>query len=299
MRNKIKARRVFPNFLIVGFLIMLLAFAPKPAFSANPKEEQEKKGIAFKAVHPLVDISTGFLLGGSNGGLWIPAEKTVPMLKDGENYQLYSARKFLGETKGKKPRSFGRPCKTYGVEFSSNPILTGGVVAVAADWPLLPRAPKFTSTKQKVYVREAARLLKNLGLQKPEVHLTSVIRVDLDGDGTEEVVASAAHEVSGKSVPSNLGSYNYSLIFLRRIVGSRVETVPLLSHVYKEDVEDNPAQKFYLSSIRINLLGIFDLNGDGRMELLVHDSYYEGDSVIVYEVDGLKANKVLVAGCAL
>lgn len=48
---------------------------------------------------------------------------------------------------------------------------------------------------------------------------------------------------------------------------------------------------------RFRVLDVADLNGDGRMEVLVHAWYYEGASVIVYTYDGDGVTQVLAAGC--
>jgi hypothetical protein len=45
------------------------------------------------------------------------------------------------------------------------------------------------------------------------------------------------------------------------------------------------------------VLDVADLNGDGRMEVLVHAWYYEGASVIVYTYDGTDFTQVLATGC--
>jgi hypothetical protein len=49
---------------------------------------------------------------------------------------------------------------------------------------------------------------------------------------------------------------------------------------------------------RYRILDVADLNGDGRMEVLVHAWYYEGASVIVYTYDDDgELTEVLATGC--
>ncbi len=48
---------------------------------------------------------------------------------------------------------------------------------------------------------------------------------------------------------------------------------------------------------RYRVLDVADLNGDGRMEVLVHAWYYEGAAVLVYTYDGTSLTEVLATGC--
>ena len=47
------------------------------------------------------------------------------------------------------------------------------------------------------------------------------------------------------------------------------------------------------------MLDVLDLNGDGRMEVVVHAWYYEGASVVVFEHDAEtdELTQVLANGC--
>ena len=48
---------------------------------------------------------------------------------------------------------------------------------------------------------------------------------------------------------------------------------------------------------RYRVLDVADLNGDGKMEVLVHAWYYEGAAVIAYTFDGGELTEVLATGC--
>lgn len=41
----------------------------------------------------------------------------------------------------------------------------------------------------------------------------------------------------------------------------------------------------------------FDLNGDGKMEIVVSSRYYEGEATIIYQCDRKKIEDVLSVGC--
>ena len=73
------------------------------------------------------------------------------------------------------------------------------------------------------------------------------------------------------------------------------------------DVTTRTAETVLLSAVdrgaggqiieRYRVLDVADLNGDGRMEVLVHAWYYEGAGVLVYTYDGSTLTEVLATGC--
>ncbi len=49
-----------------------------------------------------------------------------------------------------------------------------------------------------------------------------------------------------------------------------------------------------------DLVAVADLNGDGRMEVVIDDAYYEGSSTAVYELAGDGSLvRVIGAGCGV
>jgi hypothetical protein len=45
------------------------------------------------------------------------------------------------------------------------------------------------------------------------------------------------------------------------------------------------------------VIGTFDLDGDGKLEIVVHSQYYEGEMTKIYKCDPKKAEAVLSVGC--
>ncbi len=107
--------------------------------------------------------------------------------------------------------------------------------------------------------------------------INQILRVDIEGDGTEEVLISASHfvETTGHSVAPG----DYSVILMRKVVGNSVETIPLLADYYYEQVEN----QFPLTYAAIFLA---DLNGDNHLEVLIGVERWEGNGVIVFTVEG-------------
>jgi hypothetical protein len=64
-------------------------------------------GLARAAdLHPIVEIETGYLFGGSASGKWIKAEQAAKAMADETTYRIYGLTQSFGEAKGSKPIPF-------------------------------------------------------------------------------------------------------------------------------------------------------------------------------------------------
>jgi hypothetical protein len=236
----------------------------------------------------------GYLLGGWSKGGWLEDKVVASLLRGGEKYRFYSLNGEVGVGTGGLPAPLGsedEPCHdTLAVSFPAAPEGREGLVAVAGSFDALPRVPKLLSTEQQVYKDAAAAILREKGIARPDVRLTQVIRVDLDGDGSEEVLVSATRYARGLSAAAAPG--DYSLVFLRRLVKDRVVTNLIEGDFFPKGVQFGAPGEHRLG-------GVLDLNGDGVMEIVLFGRYYEGDWVAAYRVDGDKIIKILTAGCGV
>ena len=152
------------------------------------------------------------------------------------------------------------------------------------------------SAVQAVYRQEVARWLSAHGVKNPQVSILKIWRVDLEGDGVQEVLINAVRQHGAGGLPENVSpdaaAGDYSLLLVRRVVGKSVKTVSLVSEIYPK------AKKFNAPSVH-DLTAVLDLNGDGRLEIVVRGRYYEGDWVDVWEYHGGAWRVVLSAGCGV
>lgn len=244
------------------------------------------------AAHPLVDMESGILLGGSQGGRWVKATALGRSIKGGESYRVYGARGLLFSAQGAKPSSEGAPCENTLFLDVKPP---RGEFAVGANWNALPRTPREMSTTQPAYRAQIAALLKKNGIARPTVRISQVWRVDLDGDGQAEVLLSANNH-GGKAPSRNVSmspdasAGDYALVLLRKMVRGQLKTMVLAS-------EYHPKFKKFNAPGTYRLAGVLDANGDGKMEVVLRGRYYEGIWTSVHEVRGDKAIQVLSEGC--
>jgi hypothetical protein len=224
---------------------------------------------------PVLEVQTDFLIGSSRKGKWLKVEDSVKELRGGEAYRLYSATKLVGTSKGGKPESEGEPCPDV-MKVPLKERGTDAVIAIGADWNALPRTPVFGSTTQPAYQKAAHDFLVAKGIKKPRVKVTQVVRIDLEGDGTEEVLVSATNYFSKDgSVPTGAPSGSYSFVILRREVKAAVKTNLVAGEFY-------PKSKNFNAPSQYEVLAVLDCDGDGKMEVIVEAGYYEGGWTTIY-----------------
>jgi len=249
--------------------------------------------LAGGAAHPIVDLQSGTLLGGSVGGRWVKATLLARSMKGGESYRAYASNRFVGSGQGSRPASSGAPCDdTLFLDVKPK----RGEFALGASWNALPRAPRPMSLSQPAYRAQVAAFLKQYGIARPTVRLDQVWRVDLDGDGEPEVLVSATNHrgraLNWDHVTSSASAGDYSLVLLRKVVGGKLKTMVLDAEIY-------PRAKTFNAPSVFRIAGVLDANGDGKMEVLLRGRYYEGSWSSVYEVRGGKAVEVLTEGCGV
>ncbi|MEP6586625.1 MAG: hypothetical protein ABJB70_07850, partial [Candidatus Udaeobacter sp.] len=216
-------------------------------------------------------------------------------------YQVYSLTKQVGKITAAKPTSVEEPCPdTLMVSLSSKP--KDGAIGLAAPWNALPRKPIIADTTQSVYVDAVRDFLKSHGIADPKVRITRILRIDLDGDGEEEVLISATNYFTNdKSDYSPAAPFpeapmhapkrgSYSIVILRRVVAGKVQTQLVAGELYSKADASNAPNIYKIAAV-------LDLNGDGKLEVIVHSFYYEGGQTTIYRSDPDKIEATLSVEC--
>lgn len=239
-------------------------------------------------VYPIVDLPTGLLLGGASGGKWLAASEVGARLRGREQYRLYGLFGAVGTAVGTKARSAGVPCEdAQVVTLSSQP--EAAQIGLSAPWRAMPRVPVAISNNSEVYRRAVAQVLQQNGIAKPQVRLTRVVRIDLEGDGVDEVLVSATRWAGGNLTPSAAAG-DYSLVMMRKVVKGKVETTVLDGNFFPKAAQFAAPNEFTIATL-------LDLNGDGILEIVIDSQYYEGASTVMYRMVGKDARATLETGC--
>lgn len=268
-------KRIFVTSLI---LLSLTVFstaqtAVVPIFSLSPQKAED--GTSY--------INYGNLLGGVENGKFLNAKTTFEKLKGGEKFSLFDISNAskdafsLGEIKpGDDVCS-----ETYYVSPEIN-ASADWAIGANADWKIVPRQPKEASLTDANYKKAVAEILKLKGLAKSPAKIKQAFRVDLDGDGREEVLILANSVIIGKNLDTKPGSYSFLLV--GKIVGGKVRNL-LVGGSFLKTANDYFDGEYSLS-------GIADLNGDGTMEFIVDVSGYEENWTHVYEMKAGKPSEI-------
>lgn len=163
-------------------------------------------------------------------------------------------------------------------------------LAVSGAHEVRPRNVEILNPQADVYRTAAADLLRVRNIDDPDADVVQVLRADLDGDGKDEVVVVAERLSDPQTLFAKSG--DYSIVFLRRVVNDKPTTTVVDESIATSKPDVTP----YINSQRVSALA--DLNGDGRMEIVVSGRYYEGAGMNVYQLqpDG-SVPEVLTSGC--
>jgi hypothetical protein len=253
-------------------------------------------------LHPIIEIETGYFFGGSENGKWIKADQAAKSTGKKTTYEVYSLTKQAGQITGGKPKSVEEPCPdTLTVSLSSKP--KDGVIGLAATWNALPRKPLIADVTQSVYVEAVRDFLKSRGIADPKVRVTRILRVDLDGDGEEEVLISATNYLTEDKSDHSAAPFpeapidsprpgSYSIVILRRVVAGKVQTQLVAGELYPKPDEPVAPNVYQVAAV-------LDLNGDGKLEVIVHSFYYEGGQTTIYRCQPDKIEEVLSVECGV
>jgi hypothetical protein len=242
------------------------------------------------ADEPLITTDFG-ALGWWDGAGWARADEfdELPVV-GGEDYQVASLAG-EGVIVGSSQQVLCDPLGNLGVEFSDDDAELLGEwpgpygVAISAPWELQPHLFE-AITPDATHSGYARDLLATRGLVVPNPIVTQAFRTDLEGDGVNEVIV-VAQRLEGGYFPYE---GDFSLAFMRKVVGGTVETAILGESVL---TDDTTIPTVY------SIGAVADLNGDAKMEIVITSAYYEGLGVEVWEHQGddIGPTPVLAAGC--
>lgn len=242
------------------------------------------------ADQPLIVAAFG-ALGWWDGAAWVQVDDDTDLpVVGGEDYQV--ARLGLeAVTSGGPSTLVCDPIENPGVELE-HPALLGEWpgpygVAISAPWSLTPHLVEEIEDDGS-YAGFARELLQSRGLDVAEPIIKQLLRVDIEGDGVNEIIV-VAEDIQGSYLPPTVGAY--SIVFMRKVVDGQVETAVLGDSIVADAEAD--------LVVGYGVGAVADLTGDGIMEVVLSTAYYEGLGVEVWEYfnDDLGMIPTVRTGC--
>lgn len=136
-------------------------------------------------------------------------------------------------------------------------------------------------------------IAEHTGIKEPKI--TQLAKVDLEGDGKDEVLFVVD---SGDTLYDAAGNGStYAWVGVRRIgADGQVKTHMLYSHKASytaKAIADGDIPTHFYGKI----LGVTDIDGDKKLEIVVEDGFYEGRTRSVWRVDDGGATRLGDTGC--
>jgi len=246
-------------------------------------------GQAPALIHTIVELNEHCLIGGVREQKWVRAERFEKRVASPLKFELYTLDGPAGEVTLRKRTG---ECHDYWYRISGVPAKTGIAIA-SPSWNVMPRLPKALDVKNSTYLQIVRDILKGAGLKNPQVSISQAYAIDLDGDGVEEIVIVANRFVHGAHLgglaEQQAQAGDYTLVLVRKTIGEQTQNIFVVKAVWLE-----PGGGLARAN---RLSAIADLNGDGVMELVVYNEYYEGSDSDVVQLNGSKVTVPLECAC--
>jgi hypothetical protein len=211
----------------------------------------------------------------------------------GEQYQVVRLDDPITMTTGSEARPHCEPLDLVSVEF--DPAIPGDFLEVDAlgiqtEADVRPSPVELLGLSLPAYLETTSNLLVGRVAPVPIINLTQVIRTDLEGDGVDEVIV-AASTIPDDLISSQVG--DYSIVYLRKLIEGEVQTA-ILGESIVEDLDN-----LFQNLVVFEVAAVADLNGDGRMEIVLNGTVWEGAFLQAWEYinDDLGPVEVLSCGC--
>jgi peptidoglycan hydrolase-like protein with peptidoglycan-binding domain len=244
-----------------------------------------------RSLIPIIDADTNWLIGATEQGRWIDAPTAGPLI-GAQQYQLLTTMGYISTATGTIMRSDLRDiCPNLFIVELQPQIDRQNTIGIGsgATHTLQPRPITQVDLTSAGYDNTISAALNVVGLSNATIGLVQGFQIDIDGDGTQEVVLTAEHRADGTGrVTPSAKAGDYSAVM---IVKDGQATM-VAYEIQIKDIE-------FGAPLEFRVAGVADLNGDARMDLVVTSSYYEGTTSTVYDLLPEGPREAISTGCGV
>ena len=88
------------------------------------------------------------------------------------------------------------------------------------------------------------------------------------------------------------------MVLLRRVVSGKLETQLVEGEFYPKACPNATGDNARFNAPNAyKVIAVLDLDGDGKMEIVVGSNYYEGEEITIYRCDPKKVESLLSVAC--
>ncbi len=253
-------------------------------------EKMRNKNFSNSVI--ILDLKLGAVLGGFKGGKFVNSKIASAENSGGDftNFGINFGTASEAFKALKIAETLDDVCSGYYTFETSYAAKSGVALSSNAGWNATPRTGIEIDAGNRVYRGIVRKYIRSKGIKNPDVQIRKILKIDLEGDGVDEVLIHADNRNGEAGFETTSG--DYSFVILRKIVNNKLETILLDGEFITKNTENDIPILFEPTAIA-------DLNGDGIMEIVIYNAYYEGSASEVFRIVNGKAVKVLETGCGV
>lgn len=218
------------------------------------------------------------------------------MMRKGDRFDLYTIQGKIADGTVSSVEKDANETVLYKMNCSNSRYENSPLLAVDASHNVVPRKVEVLPTNNAVYLDVVKKILASKGLNKAKPHIVQLLRGDINGNGQNEVVIVATNlspwrggdsawdlskNFTESGAPPGAPAQSYSMVIVRQLEGGSVKDRVIEEYITKK--ETGPHVTDWTPPFLQRVEAFADLNGDGKMEMIVANEMYEGISYIVYE----------------
>ena len=169
---------------------------------------------------------------------------------------------------------------------------TDDLFGISGDWDPMPRLPRSLNPTSEAFANLTAKFVPEDLRQNDLCKVIKAISIDLEGDGTDETIL--AMKVRGAVWDYAAGTPVMGAAWM--VAAIRDGESNYLGGIIVSESAPAPSPEWQL--VGMDMFPV-DVNGDGVIEIVIHEKYYEAEQFYVYSVGETQSEKLLTYGYGL